>query len=195
MYQKLSFYQGWLRHWYGNGSGSSKDWKLWKYLPSLKCGVVCYIFSSSIVGPADAPMWRQEINLWALAHAQSRRAQPRDSSAALLFKPSSGSGVDSVHSRAAKGAGGLPWQLVNFPVIDLGKGLQEWGSTSGLSKRNLLFQNPGQPWSLLCGEVSTGISLHIRHHVIVPSAKINCSWLGGLANTPPWKANRSVQKI
>ena len=135
--------------------------KLWKYLPSLKCGVVCYIFSSSIVGPADAPMWRQEINLWALAHAQSRRAQPRDSSAALLFKPSSGSGVDSVHSRAAKGAGGLPWQLVNFPVIDLGKGLQEWGSTSGLSKRNLLFQNPGQPWSLLCGEVSTGISLHI----------------------------------
>ena len=51
------------------------------------CQVVCYIFSSSIAGPADAPIWRQEVNLWALAHAQSCRAQPRDSSAALLFKP------------------------------------------------------------------------------------------------------------
>ena len=75
----FSIYQVlWTRlRWYDNGRKSSI------------CGniFVCYISSRSIAGPAVAPIWRQEVNLWALAHAQSRRAQPRDSSAALLFKP------------------------------------------------------------------------------------------------------------
>ena len=55
--------------------------------------------------------------------------------------------------------------VVELPVVDLGNGYQEWGSTSSSSKRNLLFQNPDQPWLLLCGEVFTGISLRILHHV------------------------------
>ena len=70
--------------------------------------------------------------------------------------------------------------VVELPVVDLGNGYQEWGSTSSSSKRNLLFQNPDQPWLLLCGEVFTGISLRILHHV---KPEINRSWLAGLASS------------
>ena len=64
--------------------------------------------------------------------------------------------------------------VVNFPVIDLGNVLEEWGNTSRLLKRNLLFQNPsnlGQQWSLLSGEVLPGISLQSVDHVILQARK------------------------
>ena len=148
--------------WYDNGSKSSFDGNIFDQLNLSSC----VIFSA--VALRGRPMHRsggkrsiceRSRMLSPAGHSPGTPLLRCFSNPLLRFR---------CRFRSQPGSSRAVWfalEVVNLPVVDLGNGYQEWGSTSSLSKRNLLFQNPDQPWLLLCGEVFTGISLRILHHV------------------------------
>ena len=84
---------------------------------------MCYIFSSGIAGPADAPpIWRQEVQFVSARACSVPPGTAQGLLCCVAFQtPSSGSGVDSVHSREAAGLCGLPWLLWTCHWLTWGK--------------------------------------------------------------------------